>query len=314
MLKNEINRSPVCIFLFNKYHLIDRFLRSIKRCNNFKKHKIFIFSDSFSKLEDKNKVIFIRKKISEFKKLNKNVQIIFRNKNFGLKKNIISGVNEIINKYKRTIVIEDDLLLAEDFLDYMNLNLNYYKNKKAVFSISGYSPNFHKTNKYQNFFSYTPSSWGWATWLNRWRKFKPVYKLDGSKLKKVKRKFQLTNYDNYISFKDINIKKRDLWSANFTYASLINKSLNSFPIKSRVSNIGFDGSGQGGISKRFSHKLTNNNLNKICLNSEIKINKKLDQKLLSHFKKNNFFILIKYFIPLNIKKIIKKYFITLMKK
>lgn len=306
MLKNRNSRSPVVIFLYNKNHLINRFLKIIRKCNNFKKYKFIFYSDLYTDPRDEKKVDYVRKKISEFKNKNKNVEIKLRKKNFGLKKNIISGVNEIIKIYKKIIVIEDDLLVTKDFLDYMNSNLNFYQNKKKVFSISGYSPNFINSTKYQNFFSYTPSSWGWGTWIDRWQKFKPIYKLNNSRLKKTRKIFQLTNYDNFVSFKDINIKKRNLWAANFTYASLKNKNLNSFPFKTKVSNIGFDGSGQGGISDKFSHRLVNYSYNKVSLTPNIKINCEFNQKLLQHFKKNNFFIFIKYFVPLFFIKFVKK--------
>ncbi len=38
----------------------------------------------------------------------------------------MNGVSEIINKYGKVIVLEDDLITTPDFLAYMNEGLNYY--------------------------------------------------------------------------------------------------------------------------------------------------------------------------------------------
>ena len=73
-----------------------------------------------------------------------------------------------------------------------------------------------------------------------------------------------------------------------------------------MSNIGFDGSGQGGISYKFTHNLKNYNSNKINLSPNTKINYKFNRKLLNHFKKNNFFIYLKYYVPNIIKSFVKK--------
>ena len=75
----------------------------------------------------------IRNILIKFSVKNKNVTLIFRNKNFGLKKNITLGISEIISKYKRVIVLEDDLILSRNFLLYMNSGLNFYKKKKKKY-------------------------------------------------------------------------------------------------------------------------------------------------------------------------------------
>lgn len=303
------NRAPICLFVFNKIHLIDKVLKSIQENKNFKKHNMYIFSDSNLESKDKEKITKLRLKLIAFQRKHKNVNIIFRKKNFGLKKNIIFGVNQIIKKYKRIIVIEDDLILAKNFIDYMEDNLHFYKNKKKVFSISGYSPNIIKKSiknyNYSNFFSHATSSWGWATWADRWKLFKPIYKVDANKLFKAKKLFNLCIKDNFFSFKDINVKKRDLWAANFNFASLNNNKLNSFPIISKVSNIGFDGTGQGGISSKFSQQL-NSSKKKNKLSDQIIVDKNIDRKFIKYHRQNYFLRILKYYLPLSFKRFLKK--------
>ena len=56
----------------------------------------------------------------------KHITIIERNKNFGLSASIITGVTEIVQKYGKVIVVEDDLIVNPNFLAFMNEGLKKY--------------------------------------------------------------------------------------------------------------------------------------------------------------------------------------------
>tara|TARA_B100000989_G_scaffold298895_1_gene290832 strand:+ start:23417 stop:24382 length:966 start_codon:yes stop_codon:yes gene_type:complete len=314
MYKSKHKKAPICLFVFNKSHLINKILKSVSRCVGFSEHRLFIFSDNFKNYTDKKPVDKIRNILIKFSAKNKNVTLIFRNKNLGLKKNITFGINEIISKYKRVIVLEDDLILSRNFLLYMNSGLNFYKNDKKVFSINGYVPKLPKkllrNYNYDNFLLYSTSSWGWGTWYDRWKIFKAKFKVDKDNIKKVKKIFSLAPNENYFSFLDINLRNKDLWAANWSYASLKDKKLNSFPTISKVSNIGFDGSGQGGFSKKYKMNINNNKTKKFKFIKKIFINENFNQ-IISNFYYQNFLIrLLKFYQP----KLLKNFFKYIKKK
>ena len=52
---------------------------------------------------------------------------------------LYQGVSEIINRYGAAIILEDDLIVSNDFLDYMQRGLAFYKNDERIWSIAGYS-------------------------------------------------------------------------------------------------------------------------------------------------------------------------------
>jgi GT2 family glycosyltransferase len=67
--------------------------------------------------------------------------------NKGLARSVIHGVSEVLTKYDRVIVLEDDLITSSNFLEFMNTSLNHYNNISEVISISGYSfPNISNEN------------------------------------------------------------------------------------------------------------------------------------------------------------------------
>ena len=56
----------------------------------------------------------------------------------GLKSNILKGINESLNKYKKCIFLEDDLIVMNTFCPYEHA-LEIYKDNKKVKHISGYN-------------------------------------------------------------------------------------------------------------------------------------------------------------------------------
>ena len=62
----------------------------------------------------------------------------FSEVNKGLAKSIISGVSEILDKYGKAIVVEDDLYTSRSFLRFMNDMLNKYELDERVMQVSGY--------------------------------------------------------------------------------------------------------------------------------------------------------------------------------
>src|SRR5438046_1229735 len=66
----------------------------------------------------------------------KKVHIIESERNNGLANSIITGVTELVNKFGKIIVLEDDLILSSGFLKFMNYALNMYENEEQVMQIT----------------------------------------------------------------------------------------------------------------------------------------------------------------------------------
>ena len=99
------------------------------RNNEFYDTKFIFYVDKYKDDSDKLKnqnVVDIIKKYSK----NYNFEIHIADKNLGLKSNILKGVNESLNKYKKCIFLEDDLIVGKHFLSFMNDALEIYKDNK----------------------------------------------------------------------------------------------------------------------------------------------------------------------------------------
>ena len=239
---NKLTYAPILLFTYARLHSLKRLVKSLKSNKESYNHELFIFSDAPKNIKDKKQVGKVRdyiKTIKGFKKI-----IIFNNKkNLGTALNIINGVSKVINKRKKVIILEDDLLLSSHFLDYMNKSLAKYEKLKKVWHISAWNYNFKfKNDQYDAYLSNHPSCWGWATWQDRWVHFKknPKKLISGWKKEKIK-KFNLDNNYNFWSQVLRNNKNIINTWAIFWYATIFEKKgLCLTPKNSLVLNMGND--------------------------------------------------------------------------
>ena len=161
------------------------------------------------------------------------LKVFIRKKNIGTASNIIQGVSKIIKVKKKVIVVEDDIIVSKNFLQYMNDNLEKYKNHKKVWHISGWNWNFNFPEyKYDFFFMRYATCWGWATWSDRWKYFKKnPKKLIKSFTKNKIKEFNLDNSYDFWSQVIRNEKKIINTWAIFWYATIfIKKGLSINPL------------------------------------------------------------------------------------
>lgn len=239
--------APIVLFTYNRPYHTKRTLESLALNVLAKESVLYIYCDgekSISTQEEKEKIKQVRQVVKE-QNWCKKVYIFESENNKGLAQSIIQGVSEVVKKHGKVIVLEDDLLLSEHFLSYMNGALNHYENEKRVWHISGW--NYPISNKRigDAFFIRVMNCWGWATWKDRWEHFeKDADKLIEEFTPKMIKSFNLDNTINFWKQVELNKSgKIDTW-AIFWYATIFkNHGLCLNPTISFVENIGLDGSG-----------------------------------------------------------------------
>ena len=279
--------APIIVFVYARPEHTKKMFESLEKNYHIKESDVFIFSDYQKNERSKEKVNEVRKYINETLDKNKfkSVTIFEAKKNTGLAKSVISGVTEVINKYGKAIVLEDDLILSKNFIDYMNDALDYYGKDKKIWSISGYNLPITIPNEYDKdvYFSYRGSSWGWATWKDRWatvdwnvsdyQKFKHnIFK---------RNKFNRGGFDLSQMLDAQMHKKCDSWAIRWCYQQSKENSFTVYPVKSLVKNIGLDGSGTH-LANTNDYSVEVND-EKIEFTKEIILNKKILKKFKQKF-------------------------------
>ncbi len=299
--------SPIILFVYNRIEHTKRTVNSLLNNTLANQSDLIVYSDASRSKIDNDSVDEVRAYLTSITGF-KTIKIIHRENNFGLAKSIIEGVTKVLSEYDRAIIIEDDLMFSDDFLLFMNTNLDFYKDETKVMSVGGYNFPIAINSNYQFdvYCSYRTVSWGWGTWTTSWNKAN--WNIDDydilSTNRKLIHKFNRGGADLYYMLKKQKLGMIDSWSIRWDYIHTLNNALSILPIKTRVVNIGQDGSGVHCKTVIDS----SNTINVLEVNSEDDIN------LISEIIVNEFYIFQIYklhgtklynYIKFHIKKILQ---------
>ena len=244
-----MNYAPVAIFVYNRADHFEQTFRALAACPEARETELFIFSDGPKDEAGADKVRAVREKVRELTGGGVFQRITLREseRNRGLAASIISGVTEVLDRYGRAIVLEDDCVAHPAFLHYMNKCLSYYEKDPSVGSISGYAPRLALPSDFRDdvFAAYRSCSMSWATWADRWAHV-------DWELKNVRR-----FYENRELVKRLNANGSDRflrlyrqtggngssWSVRFGAHLAAENMLTVYPRHSYIQNIGCDESG-----------------------------------------------------------------------
>lgn len=251
--------APILLFVYNRPGHAKKTIDALKTNNLANQSELFIFSDGPKNSHEIANVDAVRNYIREIDGF-KMVKIFEAEKNKGLANSIISGVNKLFDNFEKLIVLEDDLETSVNFIEYMNDALNVYKNSYDIWSISGYNPPIIIPESYEEqvYLSYRASSWGWATWKDRWKKNDWEIKdfRNFSKNKTQIEQFNRGGLDMFSMLRDQMDGKLDSWAIRWCYNQFKNNSFCIYPVKSKVRNIGTDASGiHCGVRKKYDVKI-----------------------------------------------------------
>lgn len=238
--------APVVLFVYNRPEHTARTIQALKANTLAIRSDLIIYADAARDASEAIKVEEVLTLVSSISGF-KSITIIKQEKNMGLANSIISGVSEVCAKYGRVIVLEDDLITSPIFLEFMNKSLDFYKCETKIFTISGYSdiniPSSYEGNVY---FSHISTSWGWATWNDRWS---TVTWDDGYYENLLKNKVLMNEICKKVGNARIKMLKMQVngqinsWAIRRLFSQLIQKKYTIFPRQTLINNIGHDGSG-----------------------------------------------------------------------
>ncbi len=280
--------APIVVFAYNRPNHLKLTLEKLRYNKYADKSILHIFCDGIKVNSDIEKNRAIRSIINNSNGFQKKY-LHFKEKNIGLANSIITGVSEVFDSNESAIILEDDLLTHPFFLSYMNHSLNHYKENKNIFLISGYNhpskilkiPSNYSQDIY---FSPRASSWGWATWSDRWKKIEWNTDTLLQKIEKYKYDINHAGEDLKITLKLQKMGVVDSWAVRFCTNIAIKNGLVVYPIRSLIENIGMDGSGRH--SKKTS-KYANNltyELSNINFPKEVTINDEIIRNFLNIYK------------------------------
>lgn len=304
-----MNLAPIILFVYNRPTHTRKTIEALKNNYYANQTELFIYSDNFkteANDKDKNKVCEVREYIKAIDGF-KEVYIIEAETNKGLANSVISGVSEVIDKYEKVIVLEDDIVTSTSFIKYMNEALETFKNKTSIWSISGYTPPIDfKGYNYDLYITKRGCSWGWATWQNRWTtiNWDKEYYTQALNNRRTRRLFNKTGYDMSYMLELQAEGKIDSWAIRWCYNQFVQNKYTIYPIRSFVKNIGTDNSGtHSGNTKHYDVDISLNYNFKI--NEDVIENKEINGKFRRFYSPILKILVSRYARKIGIYKIIR---------
>lgn len=236
--------APILLFAYNRPRHLQRTVEALAQNPLAQDSELFVFADGARTEDDREDVDLVRSYIHTIEGF-KTVHRVERDRNYGLAANIIDGVTRVVNEYGRVIVLEDDLVTAPGFLQFMNDALDTYADEPRVGHIQAYdftqNPRLPET-----FLIKFTGSWGWATWQRAWQHFNPdgQYLLDELRRRHLTHRFDFNGKYGFTRMLRRQVEgKNNSWAIRWN-ASLFLQDILSLNVgRSLVQNEGFDGSG-----------------------------------------------------------------------
>lgn len=236
--------APILLFAYNRPDHLRHTLEALRQNPLAAESDLFIYSDAPKTEADREAVARVRQLVHAVTGF-KRVTVVEREDNWGLARNIIDGVTAMTDRYGRVIVLEDDLLVAPHFLEFMNDALELYKDEPRVGHIQAcdftQDPSLPDT-----FLILWTGSWGWATWQRAWRHFNPNGQqlLDELLRRRLTRRFDFDGRYGYTRMLRRQIAgQNNSWAIRWNASLFLDGILSLNVGRSLVQNMGFDGSG-----------------------------------------------------------------------
>lgn len=234
--------APVLLFAYKRPVELKATLQALQANYLASQSDLYIFVDAPKRPDDAAKVAQVHQllnDVSGFRTIHRD----YAKTNIGCADSVIRGISLVLAKHPSAIIVEDDLITAPNFLNFMNQGLAHYAEEKRVYSVAGYTLPFERPGDYQSDAYLIPrhSPWGWATWADRWQSIDwdmtdyPAFEKD----KRQQVAFKQGGSDLVGMLRDQMEGRADAWDIRFCYNRFKANGLTVYPTISKVENIGF---------------------------------------------------------------------------
>ncbi|MDC0357681.1 glycosyltransferase [Oligoflexia bacterium] len=235
--------APVGIITYSRISHLKQTVESLQNNTLAFKSELFIFLDGPQEGEEEL-VGVVREyiyTIDGFKKVH-----IFERKTNSQIENAENGIRKLFDEYGKCIFMEDDVVTAPGFLEYMNAALEFYKDNPQILSVGGHTPNLQslKNSSHDVYFVKRFHGWGAGYWSEKyfWDTKLPSFNeiIEDSRLTKSIDQF---GNDLLPMIKLESEGSLNAYDVRATYFMNKHDLYMVLPRRTLVKNIGLDGSG-----------------------------------------------------------------------
>ncbi|MGL4525201.1 MAG: hypothetical protein ACRCVN_06785 [Spirochaetia bacterium] len=240
---------PVCVWTYNRPNHARLAIEALRANTLSDQTDLYLFSDAPRAEKDDEGVMQTREYLDTVSGF-RSVKVIKMESNHGPFKMLHYIGNYMCNVDDAFISVEDDVQTHPFFLQYMNDALNYYRDNKRVFAVSGYThePSLEGVLKHyphDMLFSYAFHAFAWGTWRDRFQSVD--WSMPGVQEylenNKARRRGRVMSWGHLRAAAVAAKANSELWDIRLSYHLLKNDLVCAWPRYSYANNFGFDGSG-----------------------------------------------------------------------
>lgn len=274
-----MTNAPVLLLGYNRPEQMAGLIRSLER----HKPKLILLAVDGPRDTKQNDAELVKQTQETISLITWDAQILtrFRKSNMGLRRAVVDAVNWATTSYGNVIVLEDDVRVGPELLDYFNFNLDRFKVEERIAHINGYNlvpvENLSQPDR-QSRLSIYPESYAWSTWDRAWKKYdddltwaknvsiKELKSIVGTTFGAMKWKQ---------NFSDANAERIDTWAYRWLASMWENQWLMVSPNRNLSTYSGWT----GGTHTFRKAQFIEQNLDILPLNLEIEIDNSSDRWL-----------------------------------
>lgn len=175
-MNNKSEKAPVMILFFNRPQNLQQVFDAVRA---YRPEKLFLVQDGARAGRQDD-----RENIESCRKVVENVDwecTVYRNyadENLSCDHREYTGIDWCFQYVDRLIILEDDCVPTQGFLNLCEECLEKYKDETSIHSIYGFNRVGTYETPYDYVFSKTSAGWGWATWKRVWDRVNAVRNSD----------------------------------------------------------------------------------------------------------------------------------------
>ncbi len=238
-----IDQTIIAVFCYKRAAKLKASMEALLKNPECSSMEIIFFCDGHKSEADHRGVLETRAYIDSltgFKKIHKH----FRERNVSTGPNFKDGITYLCENYEQFIVVEDDLVVTPNYISYMLQALDFYRDQKSVFCVTGFCfPINTRSYPYDTIIHNRFCSYGWASWSNRvknviWEKKELADLIRTSP--GFRSRLNEEGYDLYRMLVKQIKGQISTWDIQMQVHVAENRLKVVYPIISKATNIGFD--------------------------------------------------------------------------
>ncbi len=236
--------TAVAVFAYRRPQALRVCLASLAACDGAADLDVTVFVDGPADGKDRTLVDETARTARSSRGF-RSLEVCQSETHLGLGASVIGGIDRVLTAHASVIVLEDDLTVQPGFLRFMRDGLDRYAEEERVFSVCGYTNRVRMPEDYaaDAYFCPRSSSWGWATWKDRWDSVD--WNPTPADLQKYRRAFAAWGGSDCPALLRAWREGRNAsWAIRFCFSEFMQGKVSLFPVRSLVdASAGFDGSG-----------------------------------------------------------------------